>query len=86
MIPTPLPNRTGMRRVEVKTREVPDLESHDIQGLEEMAQRMDEIADRMGQWHPGSGLVHRVNNTRLLIMGEAHRLRRMVERLKKNQS
>lgn len=86
MIPTPLPNRSGVRRVEVKTRKVPDLGAADIQSLEEMATRMDEIAEGMGQWQPGSGLIHRVNNTRLLVMGEAHRLRRMVERLKKEQA
>lgn len=77
MFPTPLPTRChGPRRVDVGTKRPANAhESADIHALDEMAAWLEDMADDMGRWCPGAGLIHRVNNTRMLLLSQAFRLR-----------
>jgi hypothetical protein len=58
--------------------QIPRNPSFDREALEALAQRLEEMSEAMGQWQVGGALIHKVSNARLILLGEAHRIRRMV--------
>lgn len=50
----------------------------DREALAALALRLEEMSEAMGQWQVRGALIHKVSNARLLLLGEAHRIRRMV--------
>lgn len=55
----------------------PRIPSLDREALEALAYRLEEMSEAMGQWQVGGALIHKVSNARLILLGEAHRIRRM---------
>lgn len=86
MFPTPLPETgDGLPRIKsasASVRNTAAFEDAEISACEDMAERLEQLADDMGRWSPGSGMIHRINNMRMLLLGEAHRLRRMIGRVR----
>ena len=85
MFPTPTGDQSNECIGLEQSRASYPMQPANIAELEEMAQRLEEMCESMGLWQPAAILSHRVNNTRMLLIGEAHRLRRIAKRLQEKK-
>lgn len=86
MAPSPIPTRSkGNPTVKSDTRHVTLSQAQALEKLQEMARRIEDMVDGLGQWQAG-GLNHKVNNLRMNLRAEAYTLRKVIETLKPPQN
>lgn len=85
-IPTPLPTRPkGNPTVKGDSRNAALNQEQALEKLQEMARRIEDMVDGLGQWQAG-GLNHKVNNLRMNLRAEAYTLKKVIEMLKQPKS